>query len=90
MTPRSILRAGHLFGIVIVATAAIAYAAPASAKAVTIHGTHSKQSIAAACDKAGGINVQGQGGKGYGCVNTSKGTMVACSNNGVCTGYVPD
>lgn len=64
--------------------------APALAEQRVLSGKHSKQAIQTACDNVGGISVQGQGGKGYGCVNPSKGTMVACSDNGVCTGYTPD
>ncbi|MGN6156705.1 MAG: hypothetical protein ACTHNL_01280 [Devosia sp.] len=71
---------------------AVAFANSASyAKSVQIHGTHSKDEIQKACDAvADGVPVQGSKGGGYGCVNTKKGTMVACNNQGVCTGYVPD
>lgn len=62
---------------------------PALAETHAISGTHSKEEINKACDAVGGTQVQGAGGKGYGCFNGDKGTMVACSDNGVCTGYTP-
>ena len=64
--------------------------APALAEQRVLAGKHSRDEIKTACSNVGGIDVQGGGGKGYGCVNPSKGTMVACADNGVCTGYTPD
>ncbi|MBN9308623.1 hypothetical protein [Devosia sp.] len=52
----------------------------------------SKDQVKKACDNiegGGGVSVQGQGGKGYGCYNTNNGVLVACSDNGACTGYLP-
>lgn len=64
--------------------------APVLAEVRVLGGKHSRQDIKTACDNVGGISVQGENGKGYGCVNPSKGTMVACNDGGVCTGYTPD
>jgi hypothetical protein len=87
MTPRFTLRTRY-----VVAAFALAVgmsAAPAYAEHVMIGGTHSKDEIKSACDKVGGINVEGEGGKGYGCFNQHKNTMVACDNSGQCSGFVP-
>jgi len=76
--------------LLIVATSGLAtLSLPAFAETHAISGTHSKAEIDKACDAVGGTHVQGEGGKGYGCFNGDKGTMVACSDNGVCTGYTP-
>jgi len=81
----------HLGKIASVALLAVVLAnSAAEAKSVQIHGTHSQSEIKKACDALpDGVPVQGGKGGGYGCVNTKKGTMVACNDNGECTGYVP-
>ena len=66
----------------IMTTAGAAYA-----EQHVLNGTHSKDEVNAACDSVGGIQTEGQGGKGYGCYNPKNGSMVACANSGVCTGY---
>jgi hypothetical protein len=77
-------------GALVIATVGFsAIALPALAETHAISGTHTKEEINKACDAVGGTQVQGAGGKGYGCFNGDKGTMVACSDNGVCTGYTP-
>jgi hypothetical protein len=87
MTPRSALRTRYVVAALFLAAGMSA--APAFAQHVMIGGTHSKDEIKAACDKVGGINIEGQGGKGYGCFNQNKNTMVACDNSGQCSGFVP-
>ena len=62
---------------------------PALAEQHVLNGTHSKEEVKGACDKVGGISNEGAGGQGYGCYNPKNGTMVACNNGGVCTGYTP-
>src|SRR5262245_7503867 len=62
---------------------------PALAEQHVLSGTHSKDEVKGACDKVGGISNEGAGGQGYGCYNPKNGTMVACANSGVCTGYTP-
>src|SRR5689334_7267633 len=72
--------------------AAIGFAAmtlPALAEQHVLSGTHTKDEINKACDGVGGIQDEGAGGKGYGCYNPKNGTLVACNNGGVCTGYTP-
>ena len=52
----------------------------------------SKDDVKKACDNvegSGGISVEGKDGKGYGCYNANNGVLVACSDNGACTGYIP-
>lgn len=88
MTPRFSIRAGHIAAAILFAAAALV-SVPALAEHVQISGTHSKQEIKAACDKVGGIDVEGDGGKGYGCFNYHKNTMVACDDEGKCDGFVP-
>lgn len=70
---------------------AVAFASSAGyAKSVEIHGTHSQAEIQKACDALpDGVSVTGHDGHGYGCMNTKKGTSVACNDSGQCTGYVP-
>ena len=89
MTPTTLQRLGKAATL---ALFAIAFANSASfAKTVSISGTHSKADIQKACDALpDGVPVSGGKGNGYGCVNTKKGTMVACNDKGECTGYVPD
>ena len=73
------------------AMALFAFAAtPVMAKQIVLQGKHSKADIQSHCEAVGGINIEGAGGKGYGCVNPAKGTMVACHEGGTCTGYTPD
>jgi hypothetical protein len=74
------------------ALAVVGFAAmslPALAEQHVLSGTHSKDEINKACDSVGGIENQGAGGNGYGCYNPKNGTLVACNNGGVCTGYTP-
>ena len=52
----------------------------------------SKDDVKKACDNiegGGGVPVKGEGGTGYGCYNTNNGVLVACSDGGTCTGYLP-
>jgi hypothetical protein len=52
----------------------------------------SKDEVKKACDNiegGGGVPVKGEGGTGYGCYNTNNGVLVACSDGGTCTGYLP-
>jgi hypothetical protein len=79
----------HLGALVIATVGFSAVALPALAEQHVLSGTHSKDEINKACDAVGGTQVQGAGGKGYGCFNGDKGTMVACNDGGVCTGYTP-
>jgi len=62
-------------------------AMPAHAKEIKLKGNHSIEKIRAACSNAGGDMVVSSGR--YGCVNSSKGTQVICTNGGECTGTVP-
>jgi hypothetical protein len=51
-----------------------------------------KDEVKKACDAiegGGGVPVSGGGGQGYGCYNTNNGVLVACSDGGTCTGYLP-
>jgi hypothetical protein len=61
---------------------------PATAKEVSISGTHSAGEIRDKCDAAGGV-YSGPGSKGYGCANSDKGTQIRCDNKGHCVGFVP-
>ncbi len=72
-------------------TFAIAFGtSDAYAHAVQISGTHTKAEIKSKCDAlADGVPVTGQDGHGYGCMNTKKGTSVACNDAGQCTGFTP-
>ena len=79
----------RLSALVIATVGLSAVALPAVAEQHVLSGTHSKDEINKACDAVGGTQVQGAGGKGYGCYNGNKGTMVACNDGGVCTGYTP-
>ena len=77
-------------GALVIATVGFsAIALPVLAEQHVLSGTHTKEEITKACDAVGGTPVQGAGGKGYGCYNGDKGTMVACNDGGVCTGYTP-
>ncbi|MBL8593042.1 MAG: hypothetical protein JNK01_10165 [Devosia sp.] len=52
----------------------------------------SKEQVKKACDNiegGGGVPVKGEGGTGYGCYNNNNGVLVACSDGGTCTGYLP-
>ena len=75
------------------ATLSIAFAAlglfaqDASAKKVSISGTHSFSDIYGSCSSAGGDYYQH--GISYGCVNKKKGTRVDCYG-GKCSGTVPN
>jgi hypothetical protein len=69
------------------ALATTVLAGPASAREVSISGTHSAAEIKATCAKVGGDYVEGGGG--YGCENPAKSTSVMC-RDGKCTGFVPD
>jgi hypothetical protein len=62
------------------------YVQDASAKKVSISGTHSFSDIYGSCSSAGGEYYQS--GISYGCVNKKKGTRVDCYG-GKCTGTVP-
>lgn len=79
----------HLGALVLATVGFGVIALPAFAEQHVLSGTHSKEEINKACDAVGGTQVQGAGGKGYGCFNGDKGTMVACNDGGVCTGYTP-
>jgi hypothetical protein len=80
----------YRLGALVIATLGFgAMTVPALAEHHVLSGTHSKDEINKACDAVGGTQIQGAGGKGYGCVNGDKGTMVACNDGGVCTGYTP-
>lgn len=65
----------------------IALSAPAAAEQFVLSQRHTQAQVYSACDAVGGVKLSGQGGGGYGCYNPSNGNMVACSSNGVCTGY---
>lgn len=79
----------HILSFVLVA-AVVGFASPAFAERVRLSGTHTKDEVNKACDGlANGIKVAGPDGKGYGCYNEDNGVLVACSDNGVCTGYIP-
>lgn len=74
----------------VLAAAVVGFASPAFAERVVLSGTHTKDEVNKACDGlANGIKVAGPNGKGYGCYNEDNGVLVACSDNGVCTGYIP-
>ena len=71
-----------------IAFAALAlFAHDASAKKVSISGTHSFSDIYGSCSSAGGDYYQR--GISYGCVNKKKGTRVDCYG-GKCSGTVPN
>lgn len=79
-------------GAILMAFAVLGFGASdlsAMAKVVDISGTHSKGEIKKDCDAVGGFMVEGNGGKGYGCFNYHKNTLVACTKNGQCQGFVP-
>jgi len=65
-------------------------AAPTAANAAqfVLSQTHTRGQVYAACDAAGGVKLRGENG-GYGCYNPENGNMVACADNGTCTGYTP-
>ena len=72
---------------ILIAFLSLALLAPtASAKKVSISGTHSFSDIYGSCSSAGGAYYQS--GISYGCVNKKKGTRVDCYG-GKCTGTVP-
>lgn len=79
---RTVLIAMRIAGL---ASAALLLVEHASAGTVKLHGTHSRQEIANACDTAGGsaFGVGGNSGS-YGC-DTGKGA-VYCSSDGKCIG----
>lgn len=79
------------FSTIVLVAGAIASlgAAPSYAKYVEISGTHTKSEIKDKCDAAGGTMIQGDGGKGYGCFNHNKQTLVTCNDKGECGGWVP-
>jgi hypothetical protein len=80
------MRKGIFIAMGIVALAAATLPpAPAFAGKIKLHGSHSRQEIAGACDAAGGtaFGVGGNSGE-YGC-ETDKGE-VWCKSNGQCTG----
>ena len=79
----------HLGALALATIGFTAISLPAFAETHAISGTHSKDEINKACDAVGGTQVQGAGGKGYGCFNGDKGTMVACNDAVTCTGYTP-
>src|SRR4051812_35480753 len=74
---------------VALAVAAVLYGPPAYAKTVFLSGTHSKDQVNRACDGVGGIKNQGPDGHGYGCYNPNNGVLVACTDAGECTGFIP-
>jgi hypothetical protein len=49
----------------------------------------SKDDVKKACDDVKGVPVEGETGAGYGCYNPKNGVLVACSDGGTCTGYLP-
>lgn len=65
------------------------FVTPSSAETFVPLGTHSKDEINKACDDVGGIQVEGQGGKGYGCYNQKTGVLVACDVHSECGGFIP-
>ena len=79
------------FGLYVAALVAVVgfAATPALSDQKVLGGKWSKDDITSRCAAVGGVNIEGQGGKGYGCYNPSKGTMVACNEGGTCTGYTP-
>ena len=79
----------HIGLYVAAALALLTMVAPASAEQGVLGGKYSKDDIKSRCAAVGGLNVEGTGGKGYGCYNPNKGTMVACADSGTCTGYTP-
>lgn len=83
------VRFRHAAALVLAALGLSTMMLPALAEQHVLGGTHSKDEINKACDSVGGIQNQGAGGNGYGCYNPKNGTMVACNNGGVCTGYTP-
>jgi len=63
----------------------------ASARTITISGTHTRSEIAGKCDAVGGVKVgTGASKGGFGCENLDKGTSVNCDAKGHCTGWVPN
>ena len=84
------LRQVGRIGALLILLAGAAAASDASAHAVQTSGKHTQAEIKKACDDVNGVPVSGEGGKGYGCFNQNKNTMVACSKDGDCTGFVPD
>jgi hypothetical protein len=80
------LRAAMLAAAAMTATDIIA-GSDATARSVSISGTHSRSEIAGKCSAAGGLSSSGP--NGYGCVNVDKGTGVNCDTKGHCNGWVP-
>ncbi|CAN7152260.1 hypothetical protein LJR016_000061 [Devosia sp. LjRoot16] len=72
-------------------TLALSFGASAIAESRVVFQA-SKDDVKKACDNiegGGGVPVKGEGGTGYGCYNTNNGVLVACSDGGTCTGYLP-
>jgi hypothetical protein len=68
---------------------ALAFSAPAVAETRVVFEA-TKEQVKNACDNIkGGIPNQGSTGAGYGCYNPNNGVLVACSDSGTCTGYIP-
>lgn len=80
-----VVSAGAMFALGIAGL--VLAASPAQAREIKLGGFHSIERIRAACSDAGGDMVVSSGR--YGCVNSSKGTQVICTNGGECTGTVP-
>jgi len=76
--------------VLVCLVAGVSFIPPTYAKTqVVLSGKHDKAEINGACDKVGGIKVEGQGTGGYGCYNPKNGVLVACHSGGTCTGYIP-
>jgi hypothetical protein len=75
--------------LVLIAVAGTLFAFPALAETRVDLGKQSKETVKDACDKVGGFNVEGDGGKGYGCYNPKNGVLVACDNSNSCMGFIP-
>jgi hypothetical protein len=75
--------------IVSIAVMGVFVAFPALAETRVDLGKQSKETVKDACDKVGGFNVEGDGGKGYGCYNPKNGVLVACDNTSSCMGFIP-
>jgi hypothetical protein len=68
-------------------TFALSFGASAIAESRVVFQA-SKEDVKKACDDVDGVPVEGAVG-GYGCYNPSNGVLVACSDGGTCTGYLP-
>jgi hypothetical protein len=79
------------FALILGITFALLLGPPAVAETRVVFKA-TKEQVKDACDKiegGGGVPVQGSSGSGYGCYNNNNGVLVACSDGGTCTGYLP-